>query len=87
VRGDQDDRFFKGLTEMEPRLRDFGMDSGARTEWMDRIREDLLTTHSEYYRVRARALNEETGGQYEVAAIVHADRTGSIVAWWEHQPS
>jgi hypothetical protein len=87
LRGDADDRFFKGLGEIKPRLREFGVDARARAEWADAIQKGRLTVHSEYYRVRARSVSESTGRQYEVEAIVRADASGTVIAWREYQPA
>ncbi len=87
VRGDTDDRFFKGLSEIEPMLEEYGVEDDTLIEWVEAAQEGLLTVKSEHYRVRARALAETTGEQYEVDAVVRADETGTIVAWREHQPS
>jgi len=87
VKGDSDDRFFKGLSEIVPRLDEYGAADDILLEYNNAIQLGSLTPKSEYYRVRARSINETTGRQFEVRAIVNVEDNGTIVAWEEYQPS
>ncbi len=68
-------------------LEDHGVDDDTLIELIEAAQEGLLTVRSEHYRLRARAIVEATGEQYEVDAIVRADEAATIVTWREHQPS
>ena len=85
-RGTEDDRYFKGLSEVIPRLRDRGADSAVAAEWAKVIQAGRVTVRSEYYAVRIRAVRLANGRQFEIDAMVNADSSAAIVDWREVQP-
>lgn len=86
-RGDDDDRFFKGVSEIALRLSEHGVSPKVVAEWTRAVDQRLITTRSEYYRVRARSIQESSGRQYEVDAIIRVDDDGTILTWREYQPA
>jgi hypothetical protein len=86
TRGTGDDRFFKGLDEIVPRLLESGVEVDAASEWAALLPKDLLTVRSRYYRVAVRAADGETGEEYEIGAVVRADSLATIMAWREARP-
>ncbi len=87
TRGDEDDLFFKGVSEIGPRLDEARMDEETVEFWSEIAEMGAMTLSSRHYRVRARAIDESSGRQHEVEAIVHLDDQATILAWWEHRPS
>jgi hypothetical protein len=86
VVGDEDDAYFKGLSEIEPRLQEFGVDGRTLAEWTEIVQQGHVDVRSQYYRIRARSYSEVTGRQYEIDSIVCTDSLGAIVSWQERQP-
>ncbi len=87
VRGTEDDQFFKGTSEIVPRLEEWEMREDQLDEWQEAIDREWFTTLSRFFHVRARSINETTGKQFEVNGVIELDEVATVVAWREYQPA
>jgi hypothetical protein len=87
-RGDADDRFFKGVSEVSTRLREYGLRTRVLSEWSAMLQSGRVGVRSTHYRVYARAVREATGEQYEVESILRVDGGfAQPLTWRERRPS
>ena len=88
ARGDEDDRFFKGVSEITTRLREYGLRARSLSEFTPLIASGRVGVRSIHYRVHVRALREATGEQYEIESILRVDDgAAEKLTWREHRPS
>ena len=69
-----------------PRLREAGLRPEAVREWATVADAGSLTVEARHLGVRCRSIDESTGAQYEVKAVVHLDGKMTIESWEEQQP-
>ncbi len=87
-RGDEDDRYFKGISEIGTRLQDYGLREQSLSEWNALVQSGRVGVRSTHYRVRARAVREATGEQYEIETILRVDGGAAHkLTWKENRPS